>query len=62
MDFASVFRQRRSDKGRNKAYLIELASDVASYNIEIPRIRRVDNDSHLQKATHKSVDGSPLHL
>jgi hypothetical protein len=45
--------------------LVELASDLDSYNIQVPGVKKfVDNDNHLQEITYGygCIDGHPTHL
>jgi hypothetical protein len=42
--------------------LVELASDLDSINIEMPKIRPVNNDNDLREITQKFTDGHTTHL
>jgi hypothetical protein len=42
--------------------LVELTSDLDSYNIDVPRIKAADDDNYLWEITHRCIDGYPTHL
>jgi hypothetical protein len=56
---------KKGGRGQN-AYLlgllVKLASDLDSYNFEMPGIRPTDNDNHLREITHKCTDSHPACL